>query len=223
MEQNPFAPDFKNLPETLPVFPLSEAFLLPSGQLPLNIFEPRYLQMVEDALSGNRMIGMIQPEEGQQDEEKPALVKTGCAGKITEFTETQDGRYLISLAGVYRFNIADEMSIDKLYRIVKPDWSTYENDFKAFSCLGLDREKLKTLLKDYFQQHEMDCSWKAVDDAPDGKLITCLSMICPFEQKEKQALLEAACCKTRAELFMCMLEMAVHSGKMPDKSKTQCH
>lgn len=223
MEQNPFAPDFKDLPETLPVFPLSSAFLLPSGQLPLNIFEPRYLQMVEDALSGNRIIGMIQPQGDHKDEEKPALVKTGCAGKITEFTETQDGRYLITLAGVYRYHIAEEMSTDKLYRIVKADWSKYENDSKAFSCLDLDRQKLKALLKDYFQQHEMDCSWKAIDDAPDGKLITCLSMICPFEQKEKQALLEAACCKTRAELFMGMLEMAVRSGKMLDQSEIQCH
>ena len=212
MEQNPFAPKFEDLPESLPVFPLASAFLLPSGQLPLNIFEPRYVQMVEDALAGNRMIGMIQPAD---ESENPVLAKTGCAGKIIEFSETTDGRYLITLSGAYRFNIADEVESMRLYRLVKPDWTPYETDSKAFRCLDLDRERLKDLLKNYFQQHEMDCDWSAVDEAPDGKLITCLSMVCPFEATEKQALLEAACCKTRASLFMSMLEMAVQSGAAP--------
>jgi len=221
MEHNPFAPEFKDLPETLSVFPLGSAFLLPSGQLPLNIFEPRYVQMVNDALSGNRMIGMILPRQGDKNAENPALEKTGCAGKIIEFSETDDGRYLITLSGAFRFNVAEELSASTLYRVVKPDWGPYETDSKAFSCLGLDREKLKALLKDYFEQHEMDCSWKAVDNAPDGKLITCLSMICPFEHQEKQALLEAPCCKTRAEMFMSMLEIAVSSGKAP--LPNNCH
>ena len=212
MEQNPFAPKFEELPESLPVFPLASAFLLPSGQLPLNIFEPRYVQMVEDALSGNRIIGMIQPAD---ESEKPKLQKTGCAGKIIEFSETGDGRYLITLSGIYRFNIDQELDSTRLYRVVKPNWTPYEKDSKAFRSLDLDRDRLKDLLKNYFQQHEMDCDWSAVDDAPDGKLITCLSMVCPFEQTEKQALLEAPCCKTRASLFMSMLEMAVQSGAAP--------
>lgn len=219
MEQNPFAPDYDSLPETLPVFPLSSAFLLPSGQLPLNIFEPRYLRMVEDAMSGNRLIGMIQPVEEQKDDEKPALLKTGCAGKIVEFSETPDGRYLITLSGVYRYNIVGELQTNTPYRVVTPDWAPFEGDNTVYRCLDLNREKLKSLLKEYFQQHDMDCSWKAVDGAPDGKLITCLSMVCPFETKEKQALLEAPCCKTRAGLFMGMLEMAVQSGKAP----CSCH
>ncbi len=217
MEQcnNPFAPDFKTLPESLPVFPLASAFLLPTGQLPLNIFEDRYVQMVEDAMRDNRLIGMILPREDQAENETPELEKTGCAGKIIDFSETPDGRYLITLAGIYRFNVAEELSSNKLYRTVKPDWESYNKDAKAFSCLGLDRDKLKSLLKNYFVQHEMDCSWQAVDDAPDGKLITCLAMVCPFEHQEKQALLEAPCCKTRAEMFMSMLEIAVSSGKAP--------
>jgi hypothetical protein len=221
MEQNPFAPEFENLPETLAVFPLAGAFLLPSGQLPLNIFEPRYVQMIEDALAGNRLIGMILPKAGQEQSPAPALEKTGCAGKIIEFSETADGRYLITLAGIYRFDIAEEPSSGKPYRTVKPDWSAYAKDAKAFSCLDIDREKLKALLKDYFTQHEMACSWQAVDNAPDGKLITCLSMICPFEHREKQALLEAPCCNTRAQMFMSMLEIAVSSGKAPLSS--HCH
>ena len=223
MEQNPFAPEFKDLPDTLPVFPLKSAFLLPTGQLPLNIFEPRYLQMIEDALKNARMIGMIQPAN---EDEKPALVKTGCAGKIIEFSETSDGRYLITLAGSYRFNVYEEMDTSKLYRIVKPDWTPYESDHKAHRCLDLNRERLKALLKEYFTNEGMDCDWAAVDGAPDGKLITCLSMVCPFEAKEKQALLEAPCCKTRAELFLGMLEMAVNaqkSGGGLDKPDSQWH
>ncbi|MCB9983716.1 MAG: LON peptidase substrate-binding domain-containing protein [Rhodospirillales bacterium] len=215
MERNPFAPDFGALPDSLPVFPLGRAFLLPSGQLPLNIFEARYVQMVEDALVGNRLIGMVQPAAGQDDENCPALVKTGCAGKIIEFSETGDGRYLITLSGVYRFDIVEERTSPKLYRIIKPNWGPYETDCTAHRCLDLDRAKLKTLLHDYFTQHDMDCDWGAIDDASDGRLITCLSMVCPFEAGERQALLEAACCRTRAQLFMSMLEIAVRSGRQP--------
>lgn len=206
MERNPFAPDHKDLPDALPVFPLLSAFLLPTGQLPLNIFEPRYLQMIEDALKTDRMIGMIQPAD---DSDKPALAKTGCAGKIIDFSESPDGRYLITLAGLYRFNVVGEMDTPKMYRIVQADWRPYESDQKAHRCLDLNRDELKDLLKTYFTGEGMDCDWAAVDDAPDGKLITCLSMVCPFEAKEKQALLEAPCCKTRADLFLGMLKMAV--------------
>jgi len=215
MEQNPFAPQFDDLPLILPVFPLSSAFLLPSGHLPLNIFEPRYLQMVEDVLADDRMIGMIQPHPGQEGQDKPALVKTGCAGKIIEFSETTDGRYLINLSGTYRFDIVEELDTSKPYRSVKPNWLPYQADAKSHRCLDLDREKLKALLQNYFEHHGMDCDWKALDEAPDGKLITCLSMVCPFEVHEKQALLEAPGCKDRAHLFMGMLEMAVQSGKNP--------
>ena len=220
MEQNPFTPDYDDLPQTLRVFPLSSAFLLPSGRLPLNIFEPRYLQMIDDALAGDRMIGMIQPEDEQEDTDKPALKSIGCAGKIVEFSETEDGRYMVTLSGVYRFKIDHELSTTKLYRTVQPSWDAFKDDHKAFNCLGLNRDKLKTLLKSFFKQQEMDCDWQAVDGAPDGKLITCLSMVCPFEKKEKQALLEAACCKTRAELFIAMLEMAVQSGTIPMNIKS---
>ena len=214
MEQNPFAPQFDDLPQSLPVFPLASALLLPTGQLPLNIFEPRYLQMVEDALSTNRMIGMIQPKEEAVSEKKP-LRKIGCAGKIIDFSETADGRYLITLSGTYRFNVDEELTTTKLYRIVKPDWASYKNDFECYKTLDIDREKLKTLMQDYFDQHGMECDWYAFDNAPDGKLITCLSMICPFEPREKQALLEAPCGKKRSEMFMSMLDIAVRSGKGP--------
>lgn len=208
MERNPYAQDFKTLPENLPVFPLSSALLLPTGQLPLNIFEPRYKQMVEHAMAGDRLIGMIQPQNAGA--EIPSLVKTGCAGKIIEFSETTDGRYLIKLCGVYRFDIKTEIKTKNLYRSVKPDWGSYREDFKASDCLDIDRSKLKELLEFYLSKHDMNCDWAAIEGIADGKLITCLSMICPFTPKEKQALLEALCCKTRGALFMTLLELAVH-------------
>jgi len=209
MEQNPYAPDFSALPENLPVFPLPGVLLLPSGNLPLNIFEKRYLKMVEDALGTNRMIGMIQPRGGDETR----LYDVGCAGKITEFRETDDGRYLITLTGISRFKIDEEIKTNTPYRQVRAGWTPYKHDLEPSPCLDLDREKLKSLLQLYFSSQEMDCDWKAVEKAPDAKLVTCLAMVCPFDPKEKQALLEAPCCKTRAGAFMTMLEMAVKARK----------
>lgn len=214
MEQNPFAPEFEKLPELLPLFPLSSAFLLPMGHLPLNIFEPRYMRMVEDALAGNRMIGIIQPLGDTSGRDASELHRTGCAGKIVEFSETADGRYLIKLAGLYRFNIESEIAASVPYRVARADWQPFREDGKAFKCLNLDRERLNVLLRAYFSRQQMSCDWKAVDGAPDGKLITCLAMICPFDPGERQALLEAACCRTRADLFMRMLEIAA-CGQLP--------
>ena len=205
MDRNPYAPDFKALPETLPVFPLAGVLLLPNGNLPLNIFEKRYLKMVEDAMAGDRLIGMIQP----RDENDAALYDVGCAGKITEFRETGDGRYLITLTGICRFRIGEELKAGTPYRQVRAVWEPYKGDLEPASCLDLDRKKLNALLQEYFSTQEMSCDWKAVEDAPEGRLMTCLAMVCPFDPKEKQALLEAPCCKSRARTFMAMLEMAV--------------
>ncbi len=205
MEKNPFAPDFKDLPETLPVFPLPGVLLLPTGSLPLNIFEKRYLSMVEDAMaSPHRMIGMIQPRD-----ETESLYDVGCAGKITEFRETGDGRFLITLNGICRFRIVGEVPSKTLYRQARMDWSPYGADLTMPTCLDIDREKLNSLLQTYFSHQDMNCDWEAIKKAPDSRLLTCLAMVCPFEAKEKQALLEAPCCKSRAETFIAMLEMAV--------------
>lgn len=221
MSKNAFAPEFKDLPDTLPVFPLTGVLLLPNGQLPLNIFEKRYLDMVDDALSSHRLIGMIQPEkpnpEGVVD--NPALSKVGCAGKITDFSETSDGRYLISLTGIVRFQLEQELQATTLYRQVKPDWGHYKSDLDSQGCIDLDRDKLNELLANYFDKEGLDCDWSMVEKAADEKLITCLSMICPFEPQEKQALLEASCCNKRSELFMAMLEMAVKSSEMRTDTK----
>lgn len=210
MTTNPFAPAFENLPDSLPIFPLAGVLLLPGGQLPLNIFEPRYLKMVDAALAGPRMIGMIQPSGAGNP---PPVYGIGCAGKITEFSETDDGRYLITLSGICRFRVREERQADTPYRQITPDWQPFEKDMLKTDCLGLDRKKLAGLLQSYFPQQGLSCDWSKVEEATDNRLITCLSMICPFDAKEKQALLEAACCKTRAEIFMSMLEIAVHDNK----------
>ncbi|MCB1651499.1 MAG: LON peptidase substrate-binding domain-containing protein [Alphaproteobacteria bacterium] len=209
MYRNPFAPDFKDLPETLPVFPLSGVLLLPFGQLPLNVFEPRYVRMVDDALKGARIIGMIQPRMAYDDGENPALYTVGCAGKITEFSHTEDGRYLISLTGLCRFRVTEELAVNTPYRQVRGAWGDFESDLGRKACLGVERAKLESLLDAYFERHNMSCDFKKFEGVADGNLMTCLSMICPFEPQEKQALLEQVCCAERAKLFMKMLEMAI--------------
>jgi uncharacterized protein len=212
MEKNPFAPALRHLPQELPIFPLSGVLLLPGGQLPLNIFEPRYLAMVEDALGNSRMIGMVQPTGPETGAETP-IFHMGCAGKITEFSETPDGRYLITLTGIARFDIDRELPLRQGYRCVEPRWISYEDDLFQRSCLNLDRGRLKTMLETYFKSEGMDCDWVAIDGAPDGRLITCLAMVCTFDAREKQALLEAPCSKTRADMFMTMLEMAIREDR----------
>lgn len=204
------------LPQTLPLFPLNGVLLLPRGELPLHIFEPRFVAMVDDALRGDRMIGMIQPRHAPDGEVAPdnaPLFDVGCVGKITGFNETPDKRYLITLTGVSRFRLAEELPpAAHGYRRGRPDWAGFEKDREPAGCLDLDRDKLKKLLASYFDQHSLDCQWQHIDGATDEKLVTCLSMICPFDAGEKQALLEAGCSGQRAQMFMTMLEMAVKAG-----------
>ncbi|UCH74950.1 MAG: LON peptidase substrate-binding domain-containing protein [Rhodospirillales bacterium] len=202
-----FDPTFEQLPATIPVFPLSEVLLLPRGRLPLNIFEPRYLAMVEDALAAQRMIGMIQPVSGGDGRNDPDLYATGCAGRICRFEETEDGRYLIALAGVCRFNVAEELEPVSGYRRVRANWSEFRDDLEPSPEPGLNRKRLLTALKDYFGAHGLEADWAALREAPEERLVTCLSMICPFGASEKQALLEAADLTARAEVLLALIEM----------------
>ncbi len=212
-------PESTALPDDIPVFPLSGVLLLPRGSLPLNIFEPRYRAMVDDALKTHRLIGMIQPRQ-----ENGTLFRTGCAGKIVSFSEIGDERYEITLRGISRYHIAEELDPTKGgYRHVRPDWSAFACDRDPAAELNLDRERLSVLLHAYFDMQDMDCNWAAIDNASDDKLMTCLAMICPFDAGEKQALLEAACCKTRAALFMTMLEMATRDAQRKKTNKPCCH
>ena len=205
--------DDTHLPQTLPVFPLEGVLLLPRGGLPLNIFEPRYLAMVDDALRTDRPIGMIQPDRNENNANGSALRNVGCAGRITAFQETSDGRYLITLTGIARFEVDDELSSHRGYRRVRPSWGKFkECDLSSkIPDLGVNREKLMGLLKTYFEKNDMSCEWQVLSATPEEHLITALSMICPFTSNEKQALLEQKCEKERAALFIEILEMAIAS------------
>lgn len=196
-------------PETLPLFPLAGALLLPGGHLPLNIFEPRYLRMIDDALAGPRMIGMIQPKE---DEEglRPALYDVGCAGRITSFAETDDGRYVINLTGTRRFRLNEEVASDTPYRLARPDWSAFEVDaHKDQSASNIDREALLTALGQYLEAEQLHIEWDQATAAPIDALIVSLAMGCPFAPNEKQALLEAP---TLAEQASCLITLMKFSG-----------
>lgn len=201
----------ENLPDIIPVFPLHGVLLLPRGQLPLNIFEKRYLAMVDDAMRSHRIIGMVQPVI--RNDEK-SLFSTGCAGKITSYSETDDGRYLVTLTGVCRFRIAKEENTGKLYREVVPEWKDFLADMEEEgSFFNLDRPKLLGLLREYFEIHEMTCCWDSLERVPGARLITCLSMICPFDSREKQALLETRDMEDRTSKLITMLEIAVRTGE----------
>jgi Lon protease-like protein len=202
-----------DLPRELPVFPLTGVLLLPRGRLPLNIFEKRYLAMFDDAIAGDRLIGMIQPSNAAMGDAVagdigPPLYSVGCAGRITSFSETSDGRYLVALDGVARFRIAEELELRRGYRRVVADWSPFAADLTEEDG-PVDRHRLIELLQAYFRQHQLSANWETIGQTPDEKLVTSLAMICPFEPPEKQMLLEADCLSARAKLMMSLLEIAI--------------
>lgn len=213
MTDRPFDTRFESLPTELPVFPLAGVLLLPRGRLPLNIFEPRYLAMVDDALGSHRLIGMVQPSEGGRNARNPAIFPVGCAGRITQFAETDDGRILITLTGVCRFTATEELDLHRGYRRVVPDWSAFREDFDPEPPTGtVDRGRLISGLKTYFKQQELSANWEAIEATPDDRLVTSLAMICPFAPTEKQALLEARDLEARARALIALIEMAVLEG-----------
>lgn len=211
----PANPQFDKLPDVIPIFPLDGVLLLPRGHLPLNIFEPRYIAMVEDALRTHRLIGMIQPSDVGAG--PLPLFKTGCAGRIVQFQETEDGRYLITLKGIARFEVRQELETIRGYRQIRPDWSKFGEDFEHIETLGVNRTKLVELLQVYFDINDMSIDWKLITAVNDEKLMTCLAMICPFSAGEKQALIEAPTCQARASLFMNLLEIAVRTQGVSSK------
>jgi uncharacterized protein len=201
--------DAANLPATLPIFPLTGVLLLPRGKLPLRIFEPRYLAMTRDAIAGDRLIGMVQPIDPRPAGENPPVYPKGCAGRITSFSESENGLYLITLTGVCRFRIRDELPLLEGYRRVVPDWSEFSHDLDGENEVTLDRERLLRGLKGYFQQHQISADWDAINSVPGEWLVTSVAMVCPFEPSEKQALLEAADLDERARLLTAIVEMAL--------------
>jgi Lon protease-like protein len=197
------------LPVILPIFPLTGVLLLPRGRLPLNIFEPRYLAMTRDALAGERLIGMVQPSDPGASGANPPVYPTGCAGRITSFSETEDGRFLITLTGICRFRIHEELPLLQGYRRIVPEWQNFANDLGSEAEPGFDRERLLRGLRAFFQQHQISADWDAIGSVPGERLITSVAMICPFDPSEKQALLEAPDLDERARLLTAIVEMAV--------------
>jgi Lon protease-like protein len=200
-----------DLPATIPVFPLTGALLLPRVQLPLNIFEPRYLAMIDDALKGPRLIGMIQPDETKGGPPAhPALFKIGCAGRITQLAETGDGRYLITLTGIARFHVLEELNVASPYRQCRVNFASYADDFVPHQGEAtVDRDALTRTLTNYLNANRIEADWSGIREAPTEALVNGLAMMSPFGAKEKQALLEAPDLKTRAEILIAVTEMAL--------------
>jgi Lon protease-like protein len=208
-----------SLPAIIPIFPLAGVLLLPRGNLPLNIFEPRYLAMTRDALAGDRIIGMIQPADPGARGANPPVYPVGCAGLITRASDTPDGRILMTLTGLSRFHITEELPLKDGYRRVVPDWQGFEPDLEKPQSEVFDRERLTRGLTAYFKQHEISADWEAITKTPGERLVTSLAMICPFEPSEKQVLLEAPDLGERARLLIAIVEMAAlnppRSGERP--------
>jgi Lon protease-like protein len=199
-----------DLPEVIPVFPLPGALLLPRGQMPLNIFEMRYLAMVDDALrDGHRLIGMIQPDLAHSaSEDKPELFHVGCAGRITQFAESGDGRYILELTGVSRFKVIEEPTVLTPYRQCKVDFFAYADDLTARKGEdAVDRKRLLEVLTDFLKVNDLKVDWDGIENAPNEALVNALAMMSPYGAPEKQAMLEATDLKTRAEILIAVTEM----------------
>ncbi|MES0862395.1 LON peptidase substrate-binding domain-containing protein [Ruegeria sp. SCPT10] len=201
-----------DLPETVSVFPLPGALLLPRSRLPLHIFEPRYLQMLDDALkTKERLIAMVQPNPSLNDEKK--LHRIGCAGRVTQFSETEDGRYLITLTGVSRFRIKSELDGFTPYRRCEVSWEGFDRDLgKSEKDERFDRTRFLTLLERFFDSRQLSTDWDSLKDADDELLVNSLSMLMDFDPEDKQALLEAPCLRTRRETLVTLIEFAMRGG-----------
>jgi hypothetical protein len=198
------------MPGVISVFPLPGALLLPRGQMPLNIFEPRYLAMVDDALrDGHRLIGMIQPDVARAGAaDKPQLYKIGCVGRITQFAESGDGRYLIELTGVARFRVEEELKVATSYRQCSVTYAPFADDFTARKGENaVDRKGLLAALTEFLKANDLKADWEGIEKAPNEALVNALSMMSPYGTAEKQALLEAPDLKTRAEILIAITEI----------------
>ncbi len=217
-----FALTYDELPEELPIFPLPRVILLPRVNLPLNIFEPRYLAMTTHAMKTGRLIGMVQPNNGSD-----SVYKTGCAGRIASYAETDDGRFLITLKGVCRFNIKQEHALDKGgFRKVTPDWAPYKADLLPEEPADICREAIMKVLEGYLSKMNMLCDqWDAMRTISCERLISTLSVICPFSVSEKQALLEAHDLEDRMKVLRTLLEMALKEDAkdLKDEVCGTCH
>ena len=214
MNTNPFIPAFDSLPNALPIFPLPGAILMPQSELPLNIFEPRYLNMINDALGGKRLIGMIQPNPEVKSGE--VLYRTGCAGRITQFRETSDGRIELVLSGVCRFDLGEELATTRGYRLVVPEWSRFACDYADHEeRLQRERQRLLSTLEHYLDARGLEADLPTFGRLPVGRLIDSLVMALPLTDQEKQMLLETVEPEKRLASFIALLET---DAEVPDSA-----
>lgn len=209
---NDTQPRLEDLPEVFPIFPLTGAMLLPGGRLPLNIFEPRYLAMTDDALGDGRMFAMIQPDPSlPRTPNGPALYRIGCLGRLSSFSETEDGRYMITLSGLIRFEIVEEVEMHRGYRRVRARFDRFAEDLETAPDARLeDRDSLLAALRLYFNHRGFDANWDVIETMADPMLVTSLAMVCPFDPVEKQALLESLTLADRARTLGTLLRMDMH-------------
>lgn len=208
-----------DLPPRLPLFPLRGAILLPRSTLPLSVFEPRYLQMLDDVMSGDRVLGIVQPQAvGEGSTESPAgksagLKRIGCAGRVTSYQELDDGRLLITLTGIARFQTIDEAATAKLYRVMTVSYDRFTADFsEGHGESEVDRENLLRVLKSYLEANRLSADWSSITRASNEVLVNALSVMSPYGPEEKQALLEAQDLKHRAEVLVALAEMELASS-----------
>lgn len=207
-----------DLPDVIPIFPLPGALLLPRSRLPLHLFEPRYLAMLDDALkTPHRLIGMIQPNP-VPGREGHGLYTIGCVGRVTQFSETEDGRYMITLTGLSRFRVQSEVEGFTPYRRAQVSWEGFEQDMGPTDTdSGFDRPAFLKLLGRYFRAHELQTDWESLQEADDELLVNSLSMLLGFEPEDKQALLEAPSLPTRRETLVTLIEYSLRGGEDSDE------
>jgi uncharacterized protein len=211
-----------DIPEIVPVFPLAGALLLPRGQLPLNIFEPRYLAMIDDAMRGDKLIGMIQPDRGNSDKGVPELARIGTLGRITTWAESDDDRLLITLAGITRFNVIAEVTDSTPYRVVRANYKDFADDLIYDpDAEQIDRDRLLATLKDFVEAQDLSIDWADISEASDEALVNGLSMLSPYGPDEKQALLEVREIGERAELLIALTEMFLRRDSGADPARLQ--
>ena len=212
-----FEKNFKNLPKVLPLFPLKRVLLLPRAKLPLNLFENRYLHMFDFALSNGRTIGIIQPNEkvgSEKDSKNPNLYSIGCAGYITAFSQTNDNRYEIILKGLCRFKLGTEQSITKGFRKAKVNWTPFKEDFEIKRLKNKSKRKeFMDILKPFLKKISVSADWEAIDVSSDEDIVNSIAMGCPFDQSEKQALLEAKNIDERIEILLSLMKMSINENK----------
>jgi len=208
MTRSPFLPKFSDLPEELPIFPLTGAVLMPGVQLPLNVFEPRYLNLVTDALRAEHLVGMIQPMSDTASDQAPEIHRVGCAGRITSYSETNDGRILMVLTGVCRYDVRGELDVRGGYRRVTPAWERFAADFHPSEESLTDRKSFLASLKAYSSLRSVEVPWDDVEKMDDADLVNLLCAHLPLDPDDKQALLESLDLRDRADLMRGLMDMS---------------